>query len=126
VERQLAAPGDKVYFAANNQNNVGVYEVSTGNLTTIPTTRDAAPGTTKYRGAAAVGDRLSLLSLHPSMTQDNIWFLQITTDLFSTINIAATVTGYKHGRAVTVGDKVVCVSFTPNDVGVVNIQAIST
>ena len=52
--------------------------------------------------------------------------LILTTDLFSTINIAATVTGYKHGGAVTVGDKVVCVSFTPNDVGVVNIQAIST
>ena len=85
-----AAVGTSVFFAPNNEDNVGVLDTTTSTFSTIDTAAVGVTGNYKYVLAAAVGTSV----FFAPNNQNNVGVLDTTTSTFSTIDTTAAARTY--------------------------------
>jgi len=90
-----AAVGINVYFAPQEENNIGVLNTVSRVFSTIALTGAAARGGySKYQGAAALGKHV-VFAPH---NQHNVGVLDTSSGIFRTVSVSAGLKGYWVGR----------------------------
>ena len=111
-----AAVGTNVYFAPENEHNVGVLDTTTNTFSTIDIS-SFSNASVKYWGAAAVGTSVYFAPLN----ENNMGVLDTTTSAFSIIDIASFSTGtFKYSGAAAVGTSVFFAPLNEDNIGVLD------
>ena len=109
------AVGNKIYFAPDDLDDVGVLDTS-DNTNTFTTIATGLTGDWKYHGTAAIGDKIYFAPVN----QDHVGVFNKITNTFRTIPTTGVTDDWKYNGAAAVGTNVYFAPANQDHVGVLD------